>query len=196
MAPASLLLCVGWPGYTACFHAQNHTADLLWGSAENSYPIIPLHVSLELMKGVFFQWDAARAGWKLPVCWNLPRDAPCSSHHGGTKQTSCYAALANRSSLRSVCWHGWTNFSVCFLHQDVWNLKNNYIFQVTAYWWSSWCSGQKEVAQEKKYLNFTSAPLEEWQREPFPLEAFDNGVFQYIIFGLSEAQENLKELMI
>lgn len=115
-----------------------------------------------------------------------------SFHPGSTKQTSCYAALANRSSLCSVCWHGWTNFSVCFLHQDVWNLKNNYIFQVMTYWWSSWYSGKKEVAEEKKYLNFTSAPLEKWQREPFPPEAFGYGAFQYLILGLSEAQKNLK----
>lgn len=166
MAGASLLLCVGWPGYGALPHA-NPTADLLWARVENS-SIIPPHVTPEVVQEQPFQRDAAGAGWGLTACWNPPGTLAViysGLYHSIAKQRPCYAALMNRSSLFSSCWHDWTNFPVCFLHQDVWSLKNNYISSVMSYRWSSWESDKRKQYRKKVFKrHLTLVPPEKQQR--------------------------------
>lgn len=142
MAGASLVLHAGWPGYGRSYHRPVSQSRKCLYHPSTRYP--------SMVQEQPFQQDAARAGWGLRACWNHP--GTLTVIYGGLSQSTaqqklCYTTLMNRSSLFSSCWHDWTNFPVCFLHQDVWSLKNNYISSVMSYRWSSRESNKRK--QEK-----------------------------------------------
>lgn len=150
MAGPPLLLRVGWPGYGALPHA-NPAADLLRVRGENS-SIVPPRVTPEAVQEQPFQRDAAGAGCGLTACWNRPGTLAViysGLRRSIAKRKPCYTALMNRSLLFSSCWHDRTNFPVCFLHQEVWSLKNNCISSVMSYWWSSWESDKRKPYRKK-----------------------------------------------